>query len=155
MRLMNDKDFSVTREISDLQKKRARNQIWNAAADYGFTPDFKYYTTEGKADVYWNSLFGLAHKHYDYARLSALFRGLEHEEEAGEYEALQRKREAVEKEKKERAEKKEALETFYRELEELEVAFTPQRWNAIVEKVVVGTDGEMTVHFVNGGEVVV
>ena len=73
----------------------------------------------------------------------------------GEYEALQRKREAVEKEKKERAEKKEALETFYRELEELEVAFTPQRWNAIVEKVVVGTDGEMTFHFVNGGEVVV
>lgn len=72
---------------------------------------------------------------------------------AGEYEALQRKREAVEKEKRARAEKREALETFYRELKELEVAFTPQRWNAIVEKVVVGTDGGMTFRFVNGGEV--
>ena len=73
----------------------------------------------------------------------------------GEYEALQRKREAVEKEKKERAEKKEALETFYRELEQLEVAFSPQRWNAIVEKVVVGTDVEMKFLFVNGREVTV
>ena len=45
---------------------------------------------------------------------------------------------------------KEALETFYGELEQLEVAFTPQRWNAIVEKVVVGMDGAMTFHFVNG-----
>ena len=73
----------------------------------------------------------------------------------GEYETLQRKREAVEKEKRARAEKREALESFYGELEELEVEFTPQRWNAIVEKVVVGTDGAMTFHFVNGGEVTV
>jgi regulator of replication initiation timing len=73
----------------------------------------------------------------------------------GEYETLQRKREAVEKEKRARAEKREALETFYGELEELEVEFSPQRWNAIVEKVVVGTDGRMKFFFVNGGEVVV
>ena len=73
----------------------------------------------------------------------------------GEYETLQRKREAVEKEKRARAEKREALETFYGELEELEVAFSPQRWNAIVEKVVVGTDGALTFLFVNGGEVTV
>ena len=78
----------MTPEISDLQKKRAFNQIWNAAADYGFTPDFKFYNTQGVADVYWNTLFGLAHKHYDYSLLSGLFRSLEHEEEAGEYEAL-------------------------------------------------------------------
>ncbi len=72
---------------------------------------------------------------------------------AGEYEALQRKREAVEKEKRARAEKREALETFYGELEQIEVAFSPQRWNAIVEKVVVGTDGALTFLFVNGGKV--
>ena len=78
----------MTQEISDLQKKRACNLIWNAAADYGFNPDFKFYTTDGTADVYWNSIFGLARKYYDYSRLSTLFRGLEHEEEAGEYEAL-------------------------------------------------------------------
>ena len=78
----------MTQEISDLQKKRACNLIWNAAANYGFNPDFKFYTTDGTADVYWNSIFGLARKYYDYPQLSALFRGLEHEEEAGEYEAL-------------------------------------------------------------------
>ena len=63
----------MTREISDLQKKRAYNLIWNAAADYGFLPDFKFYTRDGIADVYWNSLFGLARKHYDYPQLSKLF----------------------------------------------------------------------------------
>lgn len=75
-------------EVSDLQKKRAYNLIWNAAADYTFAPDFKFYTEEGKADIYWNSILGLARKHYDYEQLKKLFRGLETEEEAGEYESL-------------------------------------------------------------------
>ena len=78
----------MIQEISDLQKKRAYNLIWNAAADYSFMPDFKFYTSDGIADVYWNSIFGLAHRHYDYDQLKKLFRALEHEEEAGEYEAL-------------------------------------------------------------------
>ncbi len=78
----------MTQEISDFEKKRACNLIWNAAADYGFTPDFKFYSAEGTADVYWNSILGLAHKHYDYEPLKKLFRSLENEEEAGEYEAL-------------------------------------------------------------------
>ena len=78
----------MIQEISERQKKRAYNLIWNAAGDYGFMPDFKSYTTDGIADIYWNSVFGLAHKYYDYPQLSKVFRGLEHEEEAGEYEAL-------------------------------------------------------------------
>jgi len=78
----------MTSEISDLQKKRAYNQIWNAAANYGFLPDFRFYTPEGKADVYWNTVIGLARRHYDYDQLKKLFRGLEQEEEAGEYENL-------------------------------------------------------------------
>ena len=78
----------MTAEISDLQKKRAYNQIWNAAANYGFQPDFRFYTPEGKADVYWNTIIGLARRHYDYDQLKKLFRGLEQEEEAGEYENL-------------------------------------------------------------------
>ncbi len=78
----------MIQEISDLQKKRAYNLIWNAAADYTFSPDFKFYTEEGNADVYWNSILGLAHKHYEYGRLKKLFRSLENEDEAGEYEAL-------------------------------------------------------------------
>ena len=78
----------MTAEISDLQKKRAYNQIWNAAANYGFLPDFRFYTPEGEADVYWNTIIGLARRHYDYEQLKKLFRGLEQEEEAGEYENL-------------------------------------------------------------------
>ena len=30
-------------EILDSEKRRARNLIWNAAADYSFEPDFKAY----------------------------------------------------------------------------------------------------------------
>ena len=78
----------MTAEISDLQKKRAYNQIWNAAADYAFQPDFRFYTPEGNADVYWNTVIGLARRHYDYSQLKKLFQGLEQEEEAGEYENL-------------------------------------------------------------------
>ena len=78
----------MIQEVSDLQKKRAYNLIWNAAADYAFTPDFKFYTEDGTADVYWNSILGLARKHYDYEQLRRLFRGLETEEEADEYESL-------------------------------------------------------------------
>ena len=78
----------MTAEIADLQKKRAYNQIWNAAANYGFLPDFRFYTPEGEADVYWNTVIGLARRYYDYDRLKKLFRGLEQEEEAGEYENL-------------------------------------------------------------------
>ena len=78
----------MTAEISDLQKKRAYNQIWNAAANYGFLPDFRFYTPEGRADVYWNTIIGLARRNYDYDQLKKLFRGLEQEEEAGEYENL-------------------------------------------------------------------
>ncbi len=75
-------------EISDLQKKRAYNMIWNAAANYGFTPDFRFYTLDGMADLYWNSVIGLAHKHYEYDRLKKLFQGLEAEEDAGIYENM-------------------------------------------------------------------
>ena len=78
----------MMQEVSDLQKKRAYNLIWNAAADYTFAPDFKFYTEEGNADIYWNSILGLARKHYDYEQLKNLFRSLETEEEAGEYESL-------------------------------------------------------------------
>ncbi len=75
-------------EISDLEKKRACNLIWNAAEDYQFTPDFKFYHRDGRADVYWNSILGLARKYYEYDKLKKLFRGLETEEDADIYENL-------------------------------------------------------------------
>ena len=75
-------------EITDLQKKRACNLVWNTAGNYGFTPDFKFYNTDGTADIYWNSILGLARKHYDYAPLGKIFRSLEQEEDADLYESL-------------------------------------------------------------------
>ena len=75
-------------EISDFQKKRAGNLIWNAAGDYAFTPDFRFYDEEGRADVYWNSIIGLARKHYDYDKLKKVFRALENEEEGDAWQGL-------------------------------------------------------------------
>ena len=58
---------------SDLQKRRAVNQIWNAAQDYTFIPDFKAFQEDGTADLYWNSIIGAVRKHYDYNKLCKLF----------------------------------------------------------------------------------
>jgi len=74
--------------ISELQKKRALNIIWNCAGRYDFQPDFKAYDSEGNADLYWNCILGAARKHYDYAQFVPLFRAFEQYEEADEYEGM-------------------------------------------------------------------
>ena len=38
--------------ITDLQKRRADNIIWNCAKDYSFVPDFKAYDADGRVDLY-------------------------------------------------------------------------------------------------------
>ncbi len=74
--------------ISELQKKRALNIVWNCAGSYDFQPDFKAYDSEGNADLYWNCIIGAARKHYDYAQFAPLFRAFEQYEESDEYEGL-------------------------------------------------------------------
>lgn len=71
--------------ISELQKKRALNIIWNSAARYDFQPDFKVYDKDGNADLYWNCIMGGARKHYDYAQFVPLFTALDEYEEGEEY----------------------------------------------------------------------
>ena len=44
----------MDRNITDLQKRRADNIIWNCAKDYSFAPDFKAYDSSGNVDIYWN-----------------------------------------------------------------------------------------------------
>ena len=73
---------------SELQKRRAENQIWASAKDYSFTPDFRAYDRNGEADLYWNILFGAARRHLDYAKLEPLFAMLDRYRNAAEYEAL-------------------------------------------------------------------
>ena len=75
-------------EISELQKKRAINIIWNCAGRYDFAPDFKAYDSEGRAELYWNCIIGAVRKHYDYSKLEAVFRGIKQYEDADIYEGL-------------------------------------------------------------------
>lgn len=75
-------------EVSDLQKRRAENIIWNAAQSHGFTPDFKAYDADAKADLYWNTIIGAVRKHYDYPKIEEVFRGFLTEEDSDEYEGL-------------------------------------------------------------------
>ena len=63
-------------EILDSEKRRARNLIWNAAADYSFEPDFKAYDEDGRADLYWNSIIGAVWKNYGAETIEGLFEAL-------------------------------------------------------------------------------
>ena len=76
------------REVEELQKRRAENIIWNAAKSHGFTPDFKAYDSEARADLYWNTVIGAVRRHYDYPKLEAVFRSFRDEEDSDVYESL-------------------------------------------------------------------
>ena len=75
-------------EVDELQKRRAENIIWNAAKNHGFTPDFKAYDSEAKADLYWNTVIGAVRRHYDYPKIEAVFRSFRDEEDSDVYESL-------------------------------------------------------------------
>ena len=75
-------------EVSDLQKRRAENIIWNAAQSHSFTPDFKAYDADARADLYWNTIIGAVRRHYCYPKIEAVFRSFQTEEDADVYEGL-------------------------------------------------------------------
>ena len=75
-------------QVSELQKKRAVNIIWNAAQNYDFSPDFKAYDKEGQADLYWNTIIGAVRRHYDYPRIEKVFLSFQQYEDADTYEGL-------------------------------------------------------------------
>ena len=75
-------------EISDVQNRRAVNIIWNAAADYTFTPDFKAYDAKGRADIYWNCVIGAVRRHYEYPKLEKVFLSFGDYEDSDVYEGL-------------------------------------------------------------------
>lgn len=78
----------MTQEITDLQKRRADNIIWNCAKDYSFVPDFKAYDTGGNADIYWNFIYGSARRHYEYGKFEKLFAALDKYKNSAYYEAI-------------------------------------------------------------------
>lgn len=75
-------------EVSEVQRKRALNQIWNGARSHAFSPDFKAYDSEGRADIYWNSIIGAVRYQYDYPQIEAVFRAFEQYEDSSVYESL-------------------------------------------------------------------
>ena len=78
----------MNQSITDLQKRRADNIIWNCAKDYSFVPDFKAYDANGNVDIYWNILYGSARRHYEYKKFEQLFQMLDKYKDAPVYEAI-------------------------------------------------------------------
>ena len=75
-------------DITELQKRRAENIIWNCAEDYSFTPDFRAFDSSGGADIYWNILFGSARRRYEYEKLEKLFARLDRYRDSDVYESI-------------------------------------------------------------------
>lgn len=80
--------MSCLTNITSLQKRRADNIIWNSAGNYSFSSDFKAYDDEGLADLYWNTIIGAAHKHYDYDQFVPIFEDFSFYEDGEEYEGM-------------------------------------------------------------------
>ena len=78
----------MDQNITELQKRRADNIIWNCAKDYSFVPDFKAYDADGNVDLYWNIIFGSARRHYEYEKLEELFAMLDKYKESAFYQRL-------------------------------------------------------------------
>ncbi|MCR5088879.1 MAG: hypothetical protein K6C08_05130 [Oscillospiraceae bacterium] len=74
--------------ITDLQKRRADNIIWNCAEDYSFVPDFKAYDSSGNVDIYWNIIYGSARRRYEYEKLEKLFAMLDRYRDSAVYESI-------------------------------------------------------------------
>ncbi len=75
-------------EVTELQKRRAINMIWNAARDYSFSPDFKAFDAEGRAELYWNCIIGAVRRHYEYPKLAKVFASFTVYEDGDCYEGL-------------------------------------------------------------------
>lgn len=68
--------------LQKTEKRRANNLIWNAAKDYSLRPDLQVYDENGHASLYWNTVIGAVHRHYDYAEINKLrqsFKGTTYE----------------------------------------------------------------------------
>lgn len=74
--------------VSENEARRASNLIWNAARDYGFEPTVRVYDQEGRAELYWNSIVGAVHRHFDDQKLQELLDSFTGSKEQNLYENL-------------------------------------------------------------------
>ena len=75
-------------EIEEREQRRAENLIWNAADDYSFTPDFRVYDADGRAELYWNSVVGAVYRRWDRDKIRAFLLTLAGEDRGSEMEQL-------------------------------------------------------------------
>lgn len=57
----------------DIQLRRADNQVWNGARSYEIRSEFHAFDSEGDAELYFNTIIGLARHYYDFSRFKPLF----------------------------------------------------------------------------------
>lgn len=75
-------------QVTDFEKKRALNLIWNAAQNYDADPGFRVYDEDGRADLYWNCIIGAIWKHYDWNKLYDFYKTFNGLVDQGMYENL-------------------------------------------------------------------
>lgn len=56
----------------DIQLRRADNQVWNGAQDYNLRAEYHAFDGDGNAELYFNTVIGLAMHYYDFARFKPL-----------------------------------------------------------------------------------
>ncbi len=69
----------------DRQARRAENQVWNGWGDYARRPELVSYDAAGEADLYANTVLGLACRYYDFDRFKPLLNELHRAADEGLY----------------------------------------------------------------------
>ncbi len=74
--------------LTEFEKKRAANMIWNAAGNYNVSIGFRMYDNEARADLYWNTILGSSYAHFDWKRLKEFYNTFHETVGQGTYETL-------------------------------------------------------------------
>ena len=69
----------------EVQSRRAYNQIWNGAGRYDIRPEQAAFDAHGDADLYMNTVMGLAYEQYDFARFQPMLHSFQQQIKGGLY----------------------------------------------------------------------
>ena len=69
----------------EVQSRRAYNQIWNGAGRYDIRPEQAAFDAYGDADLYMNTVMGLAYGQYDFARFQPMLHSFQQQIKGGLY----------------------------------------------------------------------
>lgn len=72
----------------DIQLRRADNQVWNGARDYDLRPEFHAFDAEGDAELYFNTIIGLAARYYDFSKFKPLLNNFQNQAQGEVYTEL-------------------------------------------------------------------